>query len=141
MNDRVQIAWREIVVATFVGMIVAYATAALLNRHVIERVGKAFGVTRKSGTLDVWGYLFNARDAEFFLVRDLISDIAYVGEIELFSSSVREAELLLRDVEVFNNSTSAKLYDAERVYLAREAKDLVIEPLASRDSYRRRDAA
>ena len=57
----------------------------------------------------------------------MTQDTAYSGVVEAFSESARNAELLLKDVEVFRNSTTAKLYDAERVYIARDAASLVIE--------------
>ena len=62
------------------------------------------------------------------VVRDLPEDLAYAGTVEVFSDTSSPAELLLKNVEVFQSSTLTKLYEAERVYLARDATKLVIEP-------------
>ena len=128
LNDHVRIAWREIVVATLVGLLLTCAVAAVLNRSIVPRIAHALRITRKTGRLDVWNFLFESPAGTHVLVRDLSKDMACAGRVEVFSDTSREAELLLKDVEVFQNSTSMKLYDAERVYIARDATSLVIEP-------------
>ena len=44
-----------------------------------------------------------------------------------FSDRVNDYELLLREVVVYQSSTSLKLYDVESVYLSRKKDDLTIE--------------
>ena len=61
------------------------------------------------------------------LVRDAAEDRAYHGSVEGVSETADRAELLLRDVTVYTNSTSEKLYEADRVYLARDPRNVVIE--------------
>jgi len=128
LNDHTRIAWREIAVATFVGLLLTCVVAAALNRKLIARGANALRITRKTGDLDVWGFLFNSPAGGLVTVRDIAHDTAYHGTVEAFSESSQNAELLLKEVKVFRNSTTSKLYDASRVYIARPTDSLVIEP-------------
>lgn len=127
VNDGVRIAWGEIALATLVGFVLSCLVAAAMNRRLVARAANALGITRKTGDLDVWGFLFNSRWGNVVTVRDVAQDTVYSGAVEAFSESAQSAELLLKDVEVFRNSTTAKLYDADRVYIARDTTSLVIE--------------
>ncbi|MBV9109675.1 MAG: hypothetical protein JO306_09745 [Gemmatimonadetes bacterium] len=141
LNDRVHIAWREIVVASIVGVVLTAAIAAILNRRVILRVARGLRVSRKTGGVDVWNFLFDSLTGQLVIVRDLSHDMTYFGVVEVFSETSQNAELLLRNVRVYENSTSKKLYTAERVYLARDLGALVVEPLGWSEAERRPDAA
>jgi hypothetical protein len=127
VNDGVKIAWGEIALAALVGVVLSGLVAAALDRRLVARGANALNITRRSGDLDVWGFLLNSRWGNVVTVRDVAQDTAYSGVVEAFSESAQNAELLLKDVEVFRNSTTAKLYDADRVYIARDATSLVIE--------------
>ncbi|HEU4557333.1 MAG TPA: DUF6338 family protein [Longimicrobium sp.] len=127
VNDRVKIAWGEITLAATVGMVLSCIGAAAMNRKLVARAANALGITRRTGDFDVWGFLFNSRWGNVVTVRDVAQDTVYSGAVEAFSESVQNAELLLRNVKVFRNSTTAKLYDADRVYIARDTTSLVIE--------------
>jgi hypothetical protein len=132
LNDSVHIEWREIVVAAAVGLLLTCAIAAALNRRVLLRIANVLRITRKTGQMDVWSFLFNSPPGNHVVVRDIPQDRIYAGYVEVFSESSREAELLLGEVEVFQDSTSRKLYDAERVYIARDVSTLVLEPSEDR---------
>lgn len=141
LNDHVRIAWREIVVAGLIGVLLTAGIAACLNRRVIPRVASALRVSRKTGGVDVWNFLFESLTGQLVVVRDLSHDVAYFGEVEVFSETSDNAELLLKNVKVYENSTSRKLYAAERVYLARDPGTLVVEPLGWSEPERRLHAA
>jgi hypothetical protein len=94
---------------------------------VVERFGRR-RCPSKTGDLDVWGLLFNSPEGNVVLVRDVPQNRAYIGIVEGASETANDAELLLRAVTVFENSTSRKLYDTELVYLARDWRDVIIEP-------------
>jgi hypothetical protein len=130
LNDHTRIAWREIALATVEGLLLTCVVAAALNRRLIARAANSLRITRLTGDLDVWGFLFNSPAGGLVTVRDIAHDTAYHGTVEAFSESSERAELLLKEVEVFRNSTTVKLYDAARVYIARPATSLVIEPAA-----------
>ncbi|HEX8831791.1 MAG TPA: DUF6338 family protein, partial [Longimicrobium sp.] len=133
VNDRLRLAWGEIALAALVGVLLSSVIAAALNRQMLLRVANRLTVTRKTGELDVWSFLFNSRSGAYVVVRDMSHDTMYAGTVEVFSDTVDRAELLMKDVEVFQNSTSRKLYKAKHVYLARDAASLVIEPAPKPD--------
>ena len=128
LNDHTRIEWREIVVAAVVGVVLACGIVAAINRRIVARIANVLRITRKTGGLDVWHFTFDSTEGKYVIVRDLSQDTGYAGLIEVFSERHEIAELLLGEVEVFRNSTSTKLYDADLVYLARDARTLVIEP-------------
>jgi len=128
LNDHVRIAWGEIALAACVAFMLAAGVAAILNHKLFARAAYRVGISRKTGDLDVWGLLFNSHRGETVLVRDVAQDRSYYGFVEGVSESSDNAEILLRDVTVFRNSTSEKLYEVARVYLARDSRHVVIEP-------------
>lgn len=127
LNDHARISWREIVLAALFAVLLAGLIAAGLNRSVVTRAAQRLRITQKAGGLDVWNYLLNSPGANYVVVRDYTEDLVYAGWLEVFSDTSDHAELLLQGVEVFRNSTSMKLYGADRVYIARPAVSLVIE--------------
>ncbi|HSU12943.1 hypothetical protein [Longimicrobium sp.] len=129
IDDHVHIAWREIALAALVGMVLVAVISTVLNRRLVHRAAYSLGLTRNTGDIDVWSTMLNSPLGKYVLVRDLAQDAAYIGTVEIFSETSREAELLLSDVEVFRNTTFTKLYDTDHVYLARSATALVIEPM------------
>jgi hypothetical protein len=134
LNDHARISWREIVLAALVGVVLVAAVSAALNHRLVHRAANRLGVSKNTGNIDVWSTMLNSPIGKYVLVRDLSQDAAYLGFVEIFSETSRSAELLLSDVEVFRSSTRSKLYDADHVYLARDASVLVIEPKKERPS-------
>jgi hypothetical protein len=100
------------------------------GERLVHRVAGKLGISRASGELDVWGLMFNSPHVQWVTVRDLAHDLTYFGSVEAFSDTYDQAELLLRDVEIFRSTTGDKLYRASRVYLARPVATLAIEPLS-----------
>jgi hypothetical protein len=129
LNDHVRIAWGEIALSACVAVALASVVAVILNHKLFARAAYRVGISRKTGDLDVWGLLFNSGRGEVVLVRDVSQDRAYYGIVEGVSESPDKAEILLCDVTVFKNSSSEKLYEVGRVYLARDARHVVIEPV------------
>ncbi|SOD02468.1 hypothetical protein SAMN05216486_10379 [bacterium JGI 053] len=128
LNDHVRIAWGEIALSACMAVVLASVVAAVLNHKLFARAAYRMGISRKTGDLDVWGMLFNSADAGMVLVRDLPQNRAYFGIVASVSETADDAELLLRTVTVFENSASRKLYDTELVYLARDRRQVIIEP-------------
>jgi len=60
-------------------------------------------------------------------VRDFTRDLAYEGWVSAFSDTASDNEVLLRELVVYQSSTSLKLYDVESVYLSRKKDELTIE--------------
>ena len=119
----------EIVWVSAIAVIVGLFICVALNRHWLQKFAQAANISRKFGDLDVWSHTFNSSDLtdRWVVVRDFARDLAYEGWVDAFSDSGAENELLLREVVVYQSSTSLKLYDVESVYLSRKKDELTIE--------------
>lgn len=106
-----------------VGLLLTFA----VQRKILNHVARWMQVTNKFGDLDVWGYLMNNEKMEWITVRDHTNDLAYDGWVEAFSDDSKDAEILLRDVSVYVNSTSEPLYQVGAMYISRDRQDITIE--------------
>lgn len=129
VNDRVKIAWGEIALAAAVALVLAGVLSAVTNHNLVFRLARRLGISRKTGEIDVWGLLFASDLGDRVIVRDPAHDLAYRGSVEAFSESSERAELLLSDVVVYRHTTATKLYETDRLYLARNVNELVIEAI------------
>jgi hypothetical protein len=117
----------EIICTTAISIPVGTFVSLSLNSHWINRIGKTIRVSDKFGALDVWARTFNSPETTWVVVRDLEENLAYDGWVEAFSDTYDANELFLRDVRVFQGSTSSFLYELEAVYLSRPRDKLTIE--------------
>ncbi len=60
-------------------------------------------------------------------MRDKEKDLIYDGWVQAFSDDSKDAELLLRDVSVYKNSTGEGLYQIGMMYISRNRDDIAIE--------------
>ena len=127
MNQGARISWREIGISAVVAVLLAFGLAAADNHNLLHRVAERLGVSRRFGALDVWGYFMDSPHVRWIAVRDLAGDRTYQGWLDAFSDTGADPQLLLRDVEVYQNSTGTKLYERKRVYLAPDKHSVVIE--------------
>lgn len=126
-NETAQISWSEIGLSAVLAVILGFGLAAGRNHGVLHRTAERLRISRRFGELDVWGYFMNSPEVRWISVRDLAADRVYQGWLDAFSDSGAEPQLLLRDVEVYQNSTGTKLYDRKRVYLAPSKHAIAIE--------------
>jgi uncharacterized membrane protein len=117
----------EIICTTAISPLVGILVSLSLNSHWINRFGKFIHVSDKFGALDVWARTFNSSETTWVVVRDLEENLAYDGWVEAFSDTYDANEVFLRDVRVFQVSTSSFLYELEAVYLTRPKDKLTIE--------------
>ena len=109
--------------AAFTGMV----AAAIANRKLLHRwIARPLG-TQRYGDEDVWTFLMNSKDLEWIVLRDHRFGLAYKGWIQLYSDSGMSRELLLNDVEVFDNASGARLYDVPRLYVSRDQHEISVE--------------
>lgn len=103
------------------------AAAAIANRKLLYRlIARPLG-TQRYGDEDVWTFRMNSRDLEWVVLRDHRFGLAYKGWIQLYSDSGMSRELLLNDVEVFDNASGVRLYDAPRLYVSRDQHEISVE--------------
>jgi hypothetical protein len=134
LNDKIRISWGEIVLAAWVAFLQGLVISACVNNQLLHRLARRLRITRKRGSLDLWSYVLGSPRANWLLVRDLQYAFTYFGWLEEFSETAEAAELWLRDVEVFDSNTAAKLYGADGLYLSRDPRTLVIEIIPAHET-------
>lgn len=118
----------EILVATGIGFILAVLWIYAATYKWLTRFLQCIRATKTYGDEDVWDYTFNSRDpaVEYVHYRDLESKVVYAGWVSTFSETGKLRELVLRDVQVFNEE-GEKLYETPLLYLARKPEGVHIE--------------
>lgn len=127
MDTEMNINTNEVLVATLLSIIIAIIFSACINHRLLFRIGSQMGISRKFGQLDVWSYTFESPDIGWIIVRDLNKDLMYQGWVEAFSDTHEQNELLLREVNVYRNSSAEELYYMEGIYITGEASNLIVE--------------
>ena len=106
---------------------VGVVTAAVANRKLLYRwIARPLGIQRY-GDEDVWAYLMNSKELQWIFLRDYRCGLVYKGWIELYSDSGTSRELVLKEVEVFDNASGTRLYDVPRLYVSRDQHDVSVE--------------
>jgi len=126
-DESAELSWPEIGLSALVAIFLALALASVRNHNLLHRAAERLRISRQFGEIDVWGHFLNSPEIRWVSVRDLAADRVYQGWLDAFSDSGADPQLLLRDVEVYQNSTGTKLYERKRVYLAPSRHAIVIE--------------
>lgn len=126
-DAKVEIDFWEIFWVAIWAVLLAFLIAFCHNRYYLHKFAKRWGITEKFGDPNVWSYAFNAKNADWCVVRDIPNKLMFQGRIEAFSDVEEHAELILEDVIVYNEATSEECYRAQRIYLARKREDITVE--------------
>jgi hypothetical protein len=118
---------QAILVSIVLAMALAFVMSALKNRKTLNRVARAFGVTRKFGDRDVWSYIMNSDNLEWVVIRDRSKGLYYVGKPMLSSDEESARELILTSTAVHDYESGEELYVAGNVYFSFPNEGLVIE--------------
>jgi hypothetical protein len=112
-----------------VAMFLAIAASWTSNHKFHYRIARWLRISRKSGEIDVWGFVMNSSDPQtiFVTIRDPEADLTYDGWIYLFSEDHTTTELLLGDAAVYRNSTSEFLYQVGAMYFKIDPKKVILE--------------
>lgn len=130
LDENAAIVWREIIIASLLGIPVAFIASAIHTYKLLNWVGRRISVTRRFGDEDVWDYFHNLSDIpeyEWVIVRDHKVNLLYFGWIQAYSDSYKERELLMGDVSVCDNDSGEPIYEVERLYVCRNKYDITIE--------------
>lgn len=119
--------YKEIVITSIIAIILGGIVSVASKYKALNKIAHSIHITRKFGELDVWGYMLNLKEVVWVTVRDHKEDLMYDGWIQSFSDDSKDAELLLRDVSVYNNTSGDRLYQTSLVYLSRKREDISIE--------------
>ena len=116
-----------IAAATVIAFVLAFVLSFCHRKKLLHTIGQRFEVTTKFAELDVWNFAFNLDDARWCVVRDMENNLMFHGYIRAFSDVGEASELLLTQVEVYDEKTSELCYQADRIYLARKKDNLTIQ--------------
>lgn len=134
-DEAVKVQWHEVLFATLIGVLLSFIASFIYMKRLVNRFGQHIGVTNHFGEEDIWYFFHNVPDVQWVFIRDHKFDLAYRCWIEAYSDPYKERELLLRDADVYVNSTGEFLYQRKAIYLSRKHDELTIEvPLASNDT-------
>lgn len=131
--QNISICFAEVVYATIISIILGILAAWISNKKYISKFARKFGITKHYGDEDVWSYLHNSDYSGWIFVRDHKQDLIYYGYVLLFSDSDEKRELLLSEVDVYNNETGEKLYSTDKIYICRDDFDLSIELVENKE--------
>jgi hypothetical protein len=126
-NSNVLYSFKEIVYVTLCAIVIGLIGTAASNYKILNLFAQKIRITDKFGDLDVWGYFMNVKEIVYVTVRDHNNDLIFDGWIQAFSDDSKDAEIFLRDVTVYKNSTGKKLYNVEAMYISRNRQDISIE--------------
>lgn len=73
LNDRIRIAWGEIILTAGIGGMLGLLVSAGMNNRVLHRASRRLPITRKRGSLDLWSYVLGSPRTNWIIVRDLQS--------------------------------------------------------------------
>jgi hypothetical protein len=127
INKETDLRWSEILMAAGISIPLALVTSLIAEKKLVHRAAQWMRVTSKFGDLDVWDFMFNTRQVQWIVIRDLKNDLMYEGWVRSFSIAADLRELLLRDVRVYRNSTGEQLYEVGGLYISMKKEDATIE--------------
>jgi hypothetical protein len=121
--DLVEIGW-----VTVVALIFGFLVTGAITYKIFHAAARRTLLTRRFGDQDVWDYVINSSLGDgWVIVRDFDRDLAYYGYVGAFSQPGERDEILLRQVEVYQNATWTRLYEMGAVYLPRPRAHLTME--------------
>jgi hypothetical protein len=126
-DSNVPFSFKEIAFVTVIAILIACIVSVSSRHKLLNRVARLLQITKKFGELDVWGYMLNMKEVIWVTVRDHKNDLIYDGWVQAFSDDSKDAEILLRDVSLYKNSTGEPLYQVGVVYISRNREDISIE--------------
>lgn len=127
IDAKATISYSEIAWVGIIAVFLALAITVDLTYKLHFRVVRGLRITQKFSELDVWGYTLNMKEVEWVTVRDIEKNLIYDGWVQAFSDDSKDAELLLRDVSVYDNLTGDPLYQIGMMYISRSREGIVLE--------------
>lgn len=130
ISDQKQISVSEILCATIASFFLAFIIAYLYNFNILNKFGRWIRATKRYGDEDVWHYFNNISSpklTEWFIIRNIRADLMYLGNISTYSESGKDRELLIKNADVYKNSTGEYMYSADEIYLSVDRNEIIIE--------------
>lgn len=130
LNSDQAIRWNEVGFATFYALLLASLGSYAHTYSMHMRLFRWIKATKRSGDEDQWEYLLNSEDTEWVYVRDHRYGLVYFGEVRGYSDSETRRELILVEVQVFDDTVKEgdrKLYEVPLLYICRDYNEISIE--------------
>ena len=118
------IAWKEIAIVSVISVIVAIVATYISVYRLPNKLGILLRATQRYDDADVWECFNDIYKSRWVIVRDHKLNLAYYGWIKFYSDSEKFRELLLENVETYENTNWTFLYNSEILYISREKADL-----------------
>ena len=117
----------EILWSSVAALIFSLAWIYGLTHRCMTRILNLLRATTTHGKQDIWDLTFSSSEAEveYVHVRDFEKGITYAGWVRAYSETGRLRELLLTDVQVWDNDSAST--DVPMLYLARPDVDVHVE--------------
>ncbi|MEX1027342.1 MAG: DUF6338 family protein [Candidatus Paceibacterota bacterium] len=127
VDNKHTINFSEVALTAALAIPMAIFVSYSLNHKLLHRAASGYGITKKFGEPDVWGFTFELREAEWVRVRDLSSNLLFEGWVRAFSDIESPRELLLFDAVVYKNDSGEELYSVDAIYVSRKNEDWTVE--------------
>jgi len=130
-DDKVAVRWRDVLFSSLISIPLAVVASYSFQFKLINKFGKLIGATQRFGDEDVWDFVHRSPDVRggWVIVRDHKLNLYYSCWIQAFSDSGKDRELLLREVDVYDDASAEWRYSTPVMYLSRKQDELTIEIL------------
>ncbi len=122
-----EIPFEAVIKAIIASIFIGFICAGLDNFKIINKIGKFLKLTTKYGDENLYSYFLNADNVNEIYFRDISNNITYHGIINSYSETSEFKEIVLRDVKVYDYTTSDLMYELDKVYLSRPKDQIIIE--------------
>lgn len=114
------------IISIILGLFFAWAIS---NKIIYKIINKIY-TSNMTSNMEVWDDFFGtSRENAFVVVRDKENNLMYYGEVLFYSISATSKipALFLKDVDVFLNEDSSKLYNVKELYLPFNKDKMTVE--------------
>lgn len=117
----------EIISVSIIGLLLGILLTYLINYRLLYSFGFFIKMSNKFGDEEVWHKIISDDKRNWITVTDRTNDLVYLGIITLYSTQEGKRELVLKDVDIYNDDGDY-LYTQELIYFdLKNEENLVLE--------------
>jgi len=121
------ISFKVLLFVSLIAIMLGLIITIIDNNKLHIKLAHKLKLTYKFGEQDVWGYTLNSKDIGWVTIRDLKNNLMYNGWVLSYSDNMNNPEILLSDVEVYNNTTGDLFYVINTLYLTLDKSNIYLE--------------
>ncbi|HLX52866.1 MAG TPA: hypothetical protein VKR58_02940 [Aquella sp.] len=118
ISDSKVIPYKEVLGASFFGIILGFLGAYLDYNGIINKLGKKLKISNKYGDENLFSHFLNDKETENVYIRSIKDNLTYRGSINSYSENDSVSEIVLDTVSVYNYTDSELLYEIDKIYLS-----------------------